>query len=118
MHDGARDHEPGAGLVHDRAPGKVLESRRQIADVLVRSLSSNHALRKTFELIATTGPPPDDFDALFAPSRCRSPRRPGRRARHGKPAARRRAGPGTTSGLGCSVRQSTCHGILTRLPGQ
>ncbi len=42
-------------------------ARRQIAEVLVRSLSSDHALRKTFELIATTGPPPDDFDALFAP---------------------------------------------------
>jgi hypothetical protein len=24
-------------------------------------------VRKTFELIATTGPAPDDFDALFAP---------------------------------------------------
>jgi hypothetical protein len=24
-------------------------------------------LRKTFELIATTGPAPDDFDGLFAP---------------------------------------------------
>ncbi len=41
-------------------------ARRQIADVLVRSLGSDHALRKTFELIATTGPAPDDFDALFA----------------------------------------------------
>ncbi|HKI12404.1 MAG TPA: SDR family oxidoreductase [Candidatus Acidoferrum sp.] len=42
-------------------------ARSQIAEVLVRSLSSDHALRKTFELIATTGPAPDDFDALFAP---------------------------------------------------
>jgi uncharacterized protein YbjT (DUF2867 family) len=42
-------------------------ARRQIAEVLVRSLGSNHALRKTFELIAATGPAPDDFDALFAP---------------------------------------------------
>jgi uncharacterized protein YbjT (DUF2867 family) len=41
-------------------------ARRQIAEVLIRSLSSNHALRKTFELIATTGPAQDDFDALFA----------------------------------------------------
>lgn len=40
--------------------------RRQIAEVLVHSLSSDHALRKTFELIATTGPAPDDFDSLFA----------------------------------------------------
>ena len=40
-------------------------ARHQIADVLVRSLASSHALRKTFELIATTGPAPEDFDALF-----------------------------------------------------
>jgi uncharacterized protein YbjT (DUF2867 family) len=42
-------------------------ARGQIAEVLVRSLGSDHALRKTFELIAVTGPAPDDFDALFAP---------------------------------------------------
>jgi len=41
-------------------------SRRQIAEVLVHSLNSDHALRKTFELVAVTGPAPDDFDALFA----------------------------------------------------
>lgn len=42
-------------------------ARRQIAQVLVHSLGSDHALRKTFELIATAGPAQDDFDALFAP---------------------------------------------------
>jgi uncharacterized protein YbjT (DUF2867 family) len=42
-------------------------ARRQIAEVLVHSLGSDHAVRKTFELIATTGPAPDDFDGLFAP---------------------------------------------------
>jgi uncharacterized protein YbjT (DUF2867 family) len=41
-------------------------ARRQIAEVLVRSLSSDHALRKTFELVAVTGAAPHDFDALFA----------------------------------------------------
>ncbi len=41
--------------------------RRQIAEILVRSLGSDHALRKTFELIATKGPAPEDFDALVAP---------------------------------------------------
>jgi uncharacterized protein YbjT (DUF2867 family) len=41
-------------------------ARRQIAEVLVRSLSSDQALRKTFELVAATGPAPDDFNALFA----------------------------------------------------
>lgn len=42
-------------------------ARRQIAEVLVCSLASNHALRKTFELVATTGPAQDDLDAVFAP---------------------------------------------------
>jgi hypothetical protein len=42
-------------------------ARRQIAEVLVRSLASDQALRKTFEIVARTGPEPDDFDALFAP---------------------------------------------------
>jgi uncharacterized protein YbjT (DUF2867 family) len=41
-------------------------ARRQIAQVLVRSLASEPALRKTFELVATTGSAQDDFDALFA----------------------------------------------------
>jgi len=49
----------------DSSDGVV--ARRQIAEVLVRSLNSDRALRKTFELIATTGPAPDDFDALFGP---------------------------------------------------
>jgi uncharacterized protein YbjT (DUF2867 family) len=42
-------------------------ARRQIAEILVRSLGSDQALRKTFELVAVTGPAPEDFDALFAP---------------------------------------------------
>lgn len=42
-------------------------ARRQIAEALVHSLTSDQALRKTFELIATAGPAQDDFDALFAP---------------------------------------------------
>jgi uncharacterized protein YbjT (DUF2867 family) len=42
-------------------------ARGQIAEVLVRSLVSDHTLRKTFELIATKGPATEDFDALFAP---------------------------------------------------
>ncbi len=47
----------------DASDGVV--ARRQIAEVLVRSLSSDHALRKTFELIATKGTAPHDFEALF-----------------------------------------------------
>src|SRR5208283_841590 len=42
-------------------------ARRQIAEVLVCALASNQALRKTFELIATTGPAQNDLDAVFAP---------------------------------------------------
>ena len=41
-------------------------ARTQIAQVLVHSLTSEHALRKTFELVAAKGPAPDDFEALFA----------------------------------------------------
>ena len=49
----------------DSSDGVV--ARRQLAQVLVNSLNSTHAIRKTFELVATTGPAPDDFDVLFAP---------------------------------------------------
>jgi len=38
----------------------------QIAQVLVHSLGSDQALRKTFELVAARGPPQDDLDTLFA----------------------------------------------------
>jgi uncharacterized protein YbjT (DUF2867 family) len=47
-------------------PGDGVIARRQIAEVLVRSLTSDQALRKTFELVAESGPAQDDFDALFA----------------------------------------------------
>jgi uncharacterized protein YbjT (DUF2867 family) len=40
-------------------------ARRQIAEVLVRSLASEQALHKTFELIAATGPAAEDFNTLF-----------------------------------------------------
>ena len=49
----------------DPSDGAV--ARRQIAEVLVHALGSDQALRKTFELIATKGKAPSDFDALFAP---------------------------------------------------
>jgi uncharacterized protein YbjT (DUF2867 family) len=51
--------------VGDASDGVVALS--QIAEVLVHSLSSNRATRKTFELVAATGPAPKDFDQLFAP---------------------------------------------------
>ena len=41
-------------------------ARSQIADVLIQSLISDQALRKTFELVATQGQAQKDFDALFA----------------------------------------------------
>ena len=41
-------------------------ARGQLAEVLVASLTSNGALRKTFELVATQGPAQPDFDAEFA----------------------------------------------------
>lgn len=41
-------------------------ARRQIAEVLVASLTSEAATAKTFELVAEHGPAQDDLDALFA----------------------------------------------------
>jgi len=40
--------------------------RRQLAQVLVSSLTSQDAQRKTFELVATKGPAPEDLNPLFA----------------------------------------------------
>jgi uncharacterized protein YbjT (DUF2867 family) len=48
-------------------PSDGVVARRQIAEVLVHSLISDHATRKTFELVATMGTAPKDFGALFAP---------------------------------------------------
>ena len=48
----------------DASDGVV--ARRQIAEVLVHSLISDRAIRKTFELVAATGPAPKDFETLFA----------------------------------------------------
>lgn len=41
-------------------------ARRQIAEVLVASLTSEAALRKTFELVAERGPATRDLEPLFA----------------------------------------------------
>jgi uncharacterized protein YbjT (DUF2867 family) len=41
-------------------------ARRQLAEVLVASLTSDGGLRKSFELVATKGPPQNDLDAEFA----------------------------------------------------
>jgi uncharacterized protein YbjT (DUF2867 family) len=41
-------------------------ARRQIAQVLVSSLSSDAAVGKTFELVAEHGPAPTDLDPMFA----------------------------------------------------
>lgn len=41
-------------------------ARRQIAEVLVKSLTSDEALRKTFELVANKGRAQENLDTLFA----------------------------------------------------
>ena len=46
-------------------PSDGVVARRQIAEVLVQSLISPQADRKTFELVAEDGPKTRDFDALF-----------------------------------------------------
>ena len=48
----------------DTGTGTV--SRRQVAEVLVRSLLTEEAVGRTFELFATAGDPPHDWAALFA----------------------------------------------------
>ena len=47
-------------------PSDGVVARAQIAQVLVRSLTSASATRKTFELVAECGPATEDFDVLFA----------------------------------------------------
>lgn len=51
---------------HAGDPSDGVVSRQQIAQVLVRSLGSGPACRKTLELVAERGPNTTDFDALFA----------------------------------------------------
>lgn len=51
---------------HAGDPSDGVIARRQIAQILVRSLTSDQAVSKTFELVAERGPAQDDFDALFA----------------------------------------------------
>jgi uncharacterized protein YbjT (DUF2867 family) len=52
---------------HAGDPSDGVVARRQIAQVLVASLTSDAALRKTFELVAKKGPAQLDLDLLFAP---------------------------------------------------
>ena len=51
---------------HTGPPKDGVIARRQIAEVLVQSLSSDGAARKTFELIAAKGPAQQDLEPLFA----------------------------------------------------
>lgn len=52
---------------HAGDPSDGVVARAQIAQVLVHSLTSASATRKTFELVAENGPVNVDFEALFAP---------------------------------------------------
>ena len=63
----------------DQSDGVI--ARRQLAQVLVASLTSESALRKTFELVAVRGPAQHDLAPLFAALEADPPRRVGRRAR-------------------------------------
>lgn len=51
---------------HTGTPKDGVIARHQIAEVLVKSLSSTGAVRKTFELIAAEGPAQQDMEPLFA----------------------------------------------------
>jgi len=47
-------------------PSDGVIARRQIAEILVRSLTAPQANRKTFELVAAAGPAQPDFGPVFA----------------------------------------------------
>ncbi len=47
-------------------PADGVIARAQLAEVLVKSLSTRSALRKTFELVSERGPVQQDVDGLFA----------------------------------------------------
>jgi uncharacterized protein YbjT (DUF2867 family) len=51
---------------HAGTPEDGVIARKQIAELLVASLTSEAANRKTFELVAEKGPAQTDFDPLFA----------------------------------------------------
>jgi uncharacterized protein YbjT (DUF2867 family) len=51
---------------HAGDPSDGVIARRQIAEVLVASLTSDGALRKSLELVATRGEAQDDLDSEFA----------------------------------------------------
>jgi uncharacterized protein YbjT (DUF2867 family) len=53
--DSRRAGDPSDGVI----------ARRQVAQVLIASLNSDHALGKTFELVAEAGPAQDDVHPLF-----------------------------------------------------
>jgi uncharacterized protein YbjT (DUF2867 family) len=66
----SRDQQSIVMLQGDRRhagdPSDGVIARQQIAEVLVGSLTSNAAARKTFELVAEKGTAPDDLEPLFA----------------------------------------------------
>ena len=51
---------------HAGTPADGVIARRQIAEVLVASLTLEEACNKTFELVAEVGPEPEDLAPLFA----------------------------------------------------
>ena len=62
---GARLPPEAQVVVGERQAGDSSDgviARRQVAEVLVRSLTSAQAERKTFELVATTGAEQQDFE--------------------------------------------------------
>ena len=69
-------------------------ARRQIAEVLVRSLASPQAERKTFELVATSGAEQPDFEPLFGALDADAAGHAGRRPRRSEHAPGRRAAAG------------------------
>ena len=76
-------------------PSDGVVARRQIAEVLVHSLTSDHATRKTFELVAINRPGAGRLRRIVRSSRSGPARRAGRRAGGSEHAPRRRAAAGS-----------------------
>lgn len=76
---------------HAADPSDGVVARVQIAEVLVRSLASDQALRKTFELVASKGPAQKDLGCALRHARSRPAGRVRWSARYPKSTYRGRA---------------------------
>jgi uncharacterized protein YbjT (DUF2867 family) len=75
-HNGPNDHRlvlMQGDTCQTGSPSDGVIARRQLAEVLVHSLTSDEALNKTFELVAVYGTARGNLDALLSPLEADSP---------------------------------------------